>query len=65
MAQPARSGERGASMLIMRHGNRSPSWCRSRSARDDFEQLNAPRLLLHAWPPSIPLEELLAARARA
>jgi prevent-host-death family protein len=58
-----REVERGERIVITRHGKPVAELVPvGTGAREAFEQLNARRLALRARLPSIPLEELLAAR---
>lgn len=58
-----REVERGGRIVITRHGKPVAELVPvGTGAREEFERLNARRLALRARLPSIPLEELLAAR---
>ena len=58
-----REVERGERIVITRHGKPVAELVPvGTGAREDFERLHARRLALRARLPSIPLEELLAAR---
>jgi prevent-host-death family protein len=58
-----REVERGGRIVITRHGKPVAELVPvGTGAREDFERLKARRLALRARLPSIPLEELLAAR---
>jgi prevent-host-death family protein len=63
LARLLRAVERGERIVITRHGKAVAELVPiGTGARNDFEQLKARRLALRARLPSIPLEELLAAR---